>query len=131
MASGTMLGPRRFNDISKVTLEALYRLRDAEELETLRNTLINKDEEITTLLLELVKLEGKLPISSPEKPIYGDELDLQKAKRLLAARDMRIKNLKMRIDKLKKEDEEELPDLSGLQSNESMSLSGSTVRDES
>lgn len=106
-----MLGPRRFNDISKVTLEALYRFRDAEELSNLKTALTLKDEEIATLLNTLNRLEGKPTASlSPEKVNY-DDLDLNKAKRLIVARDMRIKNLKGRIEKLQKEEEEELPDL--------------------
>lgn len=105
-----MLGPRRFNDISKVTLEALYRFRDAEELHTLRKTLTSKDDEITTLLSTLNRLEGKLSTTSPEKPEY-DGVDLAKAKRLLVARDMRLENLKARIQKIQAEEDEELPEL--------------------
>jgi len=108
--AGTMLGPRRFNDISKVTLEALYRFRDAEELQSSRKTLISKDDEVATLLSQLNRLEGKLSTTSPEKPDY-EVLDLPKAKRLLVARDMRIKNLKSRIRKIQAEEAEELPDL--------------------
>ena len=106
-----MLGPRRFNDISKVTLEALYRFRDAEELQTLQRTLISKDDEIATLLGKLNRLEGKLPTTSPDKPEY-DGVDLAKAKRLMVARDMRLKNLKSRIEKIQAEEDEVLPELS-------------------
>lgn len=105
-----MLGPRRFNDISKVTLEALYRFRDAEELQDLQKTLISKDDEVATLLATLNRLEGKLSTTSPDKPDY-EGLDLPKAKRLLVARDMRLKNLNSRIQKIQAEEEEELPDL--------------------
>lgn len=107
-----MLGPRRFNDISKVTLEALYRFRDAEEIQELEKQLLSKDDEIASLLSRLNRLEGKLTTTSPEKPDY-EGLDLAKAKRLMVARDMRLKNLKARIGKLQAEDEEELPDLPG------------------
>lgn len=107
-----MLGPRRFNDISKVTLEALYRFRDAEELINLRKTLDSKDEEISNLLYKLNRLEGKLPTGSPEKPDY-EGLDLAKAKRLTVARDMRLKNINAKIEKIEKEEAEELPELPG------------------
>ena len=105
-----MLGPRRFNDISKVTLEALYRFRDAEELAKVKASLCSRDGDIATLLAKLNRLEGKLPTGSPEIPDY-DELDLMRASRLLVARDMRIKNLQSRIDKLQRDEEEELPDM--------------------
>lgn len=109
-----MLGPRRFNDISKVTLEALYRLRDAEELQRLKKELEDKDEEIIDLLSKLNRLEGKATLSSPDKPSYDDmQLDLAKAKRLVAARELRLKNLAGRLDKLQKEEEEDLPDIPG------------------
>lgn len=107
-----MLGPRRFNDISKVTLEALYRFRDAEEVQELERQLASKDDEIASLLSRLNRLEGKLTTTSPEKPDY-EGLDLAKAKRLMVARDMRLKNLNARIEKLQAEEEEELPDLPG------------------
>lgn len=107
-----MLGPRRFNDISKVTLEALYRFRDAEELSRLKQILNSKDEQIAALLGRLNKLEGKLGLQSPEIPEYADTLDLAKAKRLVVARDMRIQTLQARLVKLQEEEDEELPDLS-------------------
>lgn len=107
-----MLGPRRFNDISKVTLEALYRFRDAEELSRLKQSLTSKDEQIAVLLGRLNILERKSGLQFPEIPEYADSLDLAKAKRLTVARDMRIKALQARLAKLQEEEDEELPELS-------------------
>ncbi|KAK9893330.1 hypothetical protein P389DRAFT_182104 [Cystobasidium minutum MCA 4210] len=108
---GTMLGPRRFNDISKVTLEALYRFRDAEELAKVKASLSSRDGDIATLLTKLNRLEGKLVRGSSPETFDYDGLELGKAKRLLVARDMRVKNLESRIAKLEQQEKEELPDL--------------------
>lgn len=110
VAAGTMLGPRRFTDISNVALQALYRLRDAEELINLEVTLVSKDTEVHDLLVQVNRAEAKPAPPEPEPAAY-DGLDIAKAKRLLVARDLRLKNLKLRLEKLQQQENEELPEL--------------------
>lgn len=105
-----MLGPRRFTDISNVALQALYRLRDAEELISLEITLVTKDTEVHELLVKLNTAEGK-PAPPEAEPTAYRGLDIPKAKRLLVARDLRLKNLKLRLEKLQQEEDEGLPEL--------------------
>lgn len=106
---GTMLGPRRFDDIKQVALEALHDLRDQEALAEAIQTLRAKDNDIWEHLKRLNRLEGKMPPSPPDED-YG-KLDLKKARRLDTARTARIANIQSRIMKLEKDDKDDLPDL--------------------
>ncbi|CAD6567955.1 MAG: hypothetical protein CYPHOPRED_002175 [Cyphobasidiales sp. Tagirdzhanova-0007] len=109
---GSFLGPRRFDDIRKVALEALYALRDEEKLLELQNILEAKDKEIYDMLKSVSRKAGTAVPSARRSEQY-DNLDLAKARRLLAARDLRIGNLKLRLDTLDKEAKEDLPDFPG------------------
>lgn len=110
-----MLGPRRFDDIKEVTTEALYRLRDEEEIQTLRASLVERDAEIDRLLTQVARLEGTLSTvltaqaSTPTQDYSS--LDLAKAKRLHRARELRVVNLKEKLAKVEKEAADDLPDL--------------------
>ncbi|KAL7004911.1 hypothetical protein EMMF5_005524 [Cystobasidiomycetes sp. EMM_F5] len=112
---GSMLGPRRFDDIKEVTTEALYRLRDEEEIQTLRASLVERDAEIDRLLTQVARLEGTLSTvltaqaSTPTQDYSS--LDLAKAKRLHRARELRVVNLKEKLAKVEKEAADDLPDL--------------------
>lgn len=110
-----MLGPSRFDWIKKVAIQALHSLRDAEEVLDLQLQLIKKDDEIYNLLKDLSRKEGKAPPAPPEAQDY-ESIDLNKAKRLVVARDARMKALRARMVKLEKQEEEEteeLPDVQG------------------
>lgn len=105
-----MLGPRRFDDIKKVALEALYNLRDNEALQEALKGLLHRDDEIRTLLDKIGRLSGTLsPASRAES---YDDADLAKCKRLLLARESRIRVLKRKLDELEAEKaDDELPSL--------------------
>lgn len=107
---GTMLGPKRFTDIEQAATQALYRLRDDEEVVEIRETLEKNDAEIQNLLVELHRKEGKLAPPAQTIPDY-EILDLARAKRLQTARTLRISNLRGRIAKLDKQEAEEESDL--------------------
>jgi putative IMPACT (imprinted ancient) family translation regulator len=108
---GSMLGPRRFDDIANCATAALYRLRDDEELMDVREHLESRDNEIQELLKSLSDIQGKA-VPSPAVQDY-ESLDLAKAKRLLAARTMRISNIQTQIKKAREAEDEELPALPG------------------
>ena len=108
---GQMLGPRRFDDIAQCATGALYRLRDDEEAMEVKQQLEAKDDEIQELLVSISKLQGKA-YPSPAVQDY-ESLDLAKAKRLLAARSMRISNIQTQLKKAQEAEDEELPDLPG------------------
>lgn len=109
---GSMLGPRRFDDIAQVATSALYRLRDEEEAQECRKELEEKDNEIQGLLVSLSQLTGKAPPSAAPIQDY-DSADLAKVKRLLAARKLRLANLHTQLKKAKDLEDEELPELPG------------------
>ena len=95
-----------------MALEALYALRDEEKLLELQNILEAKDKEIYDMLKSVSRKAGTAVPSARRSEQY-DNLDLAKARRLLAARDLRIGNLKLRLDTLDKEAKEDLPDFPG------------------
>lgn len=111
MPTGSFLGPRRFDDIRKVALEALYALRDQEEIFKSVQDLKIKDQEIRGLLKELSSKAGTA-MPSATGPENYDALDLAKTRRLQIARDLRIGNLQLKLEKVRDETEENhLPDL--------------------
>lgn len=100
-----MLGPRRFDDIAKVTTDALHSLRDAEEVSELRRELESLDGRIDELLRNISRREGKPPPSSggsgTASPAQSyDKLDVGKGRRLRLARTLRIDNLTKRLTSL-------------------------------
>lgn len=108
---GSMLGPRRFDDIAQCATGALYRLRDDEEVQELKKQLEDKDDDVQQLLTALNQLQGKAAPTALAADY--ENLDLAKAKRLLAARTLRLSNLQTQLNKAKELEDEELPDLPG------------------
>lgn len=108
-----MLGPVRFNHIETCAREACHTFRLKDEVEELVATLRSLDDILTALRTEFASLrqlhnasEGSS--SANRKPPDYDALiasaEVDKAKRLIAAREKAIKSVKLGIQKLKPKD---------------------------
>ena len=89
VSQGTLLGPRRFQDIKDTALQALHRLRDDETFRTTVKDIREADATISALL------KRQSPDNTPAVVVQDyDNTGLVKAQRLLKARIMRIESLK-------------------------------------
>lgn len=108
---GSMLGPRRFDDIKQVALEALYSLRDEELLAEVKVELEKLDSEVHNLLRQIARAQG---FAAPALTVHDYEgMELAKGEKLKAARNARLRTLNAKLKMLQQEEQDELPDLPG------------------
>lgn len=105
-----MLGPVRFNHIETCAREACHSFRLRDEIEEHVATLRSLDDILSTLRAELASLKQSQNSSEETKPAAKKlsdydalvaSLEVDKAKRLVAARERAIKSVKIGIQKLK------------------------------
>ena len=102
-----MLGPVRFNHIETCTREACRAFRLKDELEEVVATLKSLDDILATLRAELAATRRSAPEGgkSSNKPFDYSSLmkssDLEKAKRLVSAREKAIQSVKSSIQQEK------------------------------
>lgn len=106
---GEMIGPARFSHIETCTREACRSFRVRDEVEELVVTLRSLDDILVTLRAELQVLRVSqstfedtktIERKAPDYDTLMDSLDVEKAKRLVAAREKAIKSVKLNIQKL-------------------------------
>ena len=106
---GEMLGPTRFSHIETCTREACRSFRLRDEVEELVITLRSLDDILATLRAELdilrrsqTTLEDTKPVDrkAPDYDALTNSLDIEKVKRLVAAREKAIKSVKLNTQKL-------------------------------
>lgn len=94
---GTMIGPSRFRHIREVTSSALQNLEVLDQ----QNALLHQAELLDQTVTKLCKsLTEKGHPASPGKPMDYTDASADKLKRLIAAKEMRIKNLQGQLTKL-------------------------------